>query len=257
MTDRTLTKGLALLELLIVQPELDGVTKLARALGWVPSNVHRTLQTLVDCGYVSVHQGHYSATLRLWTLGSLVSARLDIKSILAPVLAAIAHETQESAHLSVLDGGEVVYIDKVESPQPVRAYSRIGGRAPAYAVATGKALLAHQSNDVIQRLAPHLQPFTSSTITEVDLLTCQLSGVRESGVAFNRGEWRDQVWGIASPVIDAEGRVVAAIGISGPADRFGPISSARFVSMVQDAGRRASALMGFAPTRVVAREATL
>jgi len=257
MTDKTLTKGLALLELLIVQPELDGVTKLARALGWMPSNVHRTLQTLVECGYVSVHQGRYCATLRLWTLGALVSARLDIKSLLAPVLSAIAHETQESAHLSILDGSEVVYIDKVESSQPVRAYSRIGGRAPAYAVATGKALLAHQSDDVIQRLAPNLKPFTSSTITELDLLACHLSEVRETGIAFNRGEWRDQVWGIASPVIDAEGRVVAAIGISGPSDRFSPMASARFVPLVRDAGRKASALMGYAVSRVVPWEATL
>jgi len=256
MTDKTLTKGLALLELLIVQPELDGVTKLARALGWMTSNVHRTLQTLVDCGYVSVHQGRYAATLRLWTLGGLVSARLDIKSTVAPVLAAIAQETQESAHLSVLDGVEVVYIDKVESPQPVRAYSRIGGRAPAYAVATGKALLAHQSDGLIQRLAPHLKPFTSSTITDVKILACQLSGVRETGVAFNRGEWRDQVWGIASPVLDADGRVVAAIGVSGPSDRFSPIASARFVPLVREAGRNASALIGYAGSRVVPRRAT-
>jgi len=254
MTDKTLAKGLALLELLIVQPELDGVTKLARALGWMPSNVHRTLQTLVDCGYVSVNQGRYVATLRLWTLGGLVSARLDVKSILAPVLAGIAQETQETVHLSVLDGGQVVYIDKVESPQPVRAYSRIGGRAPAYAVATGKALLAYQDDDVIRRIAQHLHPFTSSTITEPDQLARELSGVRESGIAFNRGEWRDQVWGIASPVLDAEGRVVAALGLSGPADRFGPTASERFVPLVQNAGREASALMGYAASRLVTLE---
>ena len=249
MADKTLQKGLQLLELLATRPELDGIAKLSRALEWSKSNVHRTLQTLVSCGYAAVNEGRYTATLRLWTVGSLVHGRLDLKSMAAPALAAIAEGSRESAHLSILDGGEVIYIDKIESPQPVRAYSQVGGRAPAHAVATGKALLAYQPAETIGRLAQGLQAYTASTITDPDRLIAHLAEVRAAGMAINRGEWRDQVWGIAAPVMDAEGKVVAAVGVSGPAGRFTPESFARFVPLVQDAARQTSARLGHVARR--------
>ncbi|WP_073135116.1 IclR family transcriptional regulator [Muricoccus roseus] len=253
MTDKTLRKGLQLLEMLATRPELDGIAKLARALEWSKSNVHRTLQTLVGCGYAAVHEGRYTATLRLWTVGSLVHGRLDLKSMAAPSLAAIAEGSRESAHLSILDGAEVIYIDKIESPQPVRAYSQVGGRAPAHAVATGKALLAYLPDETVRHVAQQLHAYTASTITDPDLLLAHLEEVRATGIAINRGEWRDQVWGIAAPVIDAEGRVVAAIGVSGPAGRFTAEAFARFVPLVRDAARQTSARLGHVAARHDAR----
>ena len=79
----------------------------------------------------------YEATLKTWEIGSAVLARSDVKTIGRPVMTELGAKTRETVHLSILDGGEVVYIDKVESNQPVRAYSRVGGRAPAYAARCG------------------------------------------------------------------------------------------------------------------------
>src|SRR5690606_30707322 len=97
------------------------------------SNVHRTLQTLVAAGYVtSTDVGHYQCTLRLFELGNQVADRFDIRTHAQPVMRELAELTRETVHLSVLDGSEVIYMHKIESPEPVRAYSRIGGRAPAH-----------------------------------------------------------------------------------------------------------------------------
>ena len=99
--------------------------------------------------------------------------------------AALAERTSETVHVSVLDGAEVLYVDKVESPQPVRAYSRVGGRAPAYCVATGKALLAHAPDGVVAELSAALVRYTPRTITDPEALRKELRRVREIGV---RGE---------------------------------------------------------------------
>jgi DNA-binding IclR family transcriptional regulator len=128
--------------------------------------------------------------------------------------------TGESVHLSVLDGTEVVYVHKVDSPNPVRAYTQIGGRAPAYCVATGKAQLAYSRPAVLNAIATALHPQTTRTVTDADKFFKEMKKVREQNFAINRGEWRDNVFGIASPVMDTRGSVIAAVGISGPATRF-------------------------------------
>ncbi len=110
-------------------------------MGLTKSNAHRLLQTLVGCGYVRnlAQSGRYELTLKVWTLGAAVVGRLDLKTVASEYMERLCQLSGETVHLSVLDGAEVMYIDKIDSPQPVRAYSRIGGRVPAYCVATGKA----------------------------------------------------------------------------------------------------------------------
>src|SRR3982751_2520970 len=107
--------------------------------------------------------------------------------------------TRETVHLSVLDGDEVVYVHKLDSPEPVRAYSEIGGRAPAYCVATGKAILAWQDDAYLQQLSRRLARHTEKTITKPTELMQELERIRVAGFAVNRGEWRETVWGVASP----------------------------------------------------------
>jgi len=125
-------------------------------------------------------------------------------------------------HLSVLDGDEVVYVHKIDSPEPVRAYSEIGGRAPAWCVATGKAILAWQPESHLHALAQRLQRYTPRTITDPAEFQREMERVRTNGYAVNRGEWRETVWGIAAPVRNGDGGVVAGIGISGPSTRMKP-----------------------------------
>ena len=150
-------------------------------------------------------------------------------------------ETNETVHLSVLSGDEVIYIDKLDSPEPVRAYSVIGGRAPAYCVATGKALLAWREQPAVQLMTVRpLQVYTPTTLADTSALAMELDRVRQQGYAVNRGEWRASVWGIAAPVFDERQRVVAALGISGPAERIRARGVKRLAELVVQAARQAS-----------------
>lgn len=239
--DKTLTKGLALLEVLSQEEAPVGITELARALSLTKSNVHRLLGTLVACGYVETAGGKYSATLKLWQVGSPVLRRLEIKSVARPHLDQLAEATRETVHLSILDGDEVLYIDKIDSPQPVRAYSEIGGKAPAYCVATGKALLAFRAMDVP---LPKLVPHSRATIVDPLRLRVELEAIRARGYAINKGEWRDSVHGAAAPIWGSGGAVIAAVGISGPADRLTSVALRKMIPLVTRAARDISTKMG-------------
>lgn len=216
-------KGLRVLEAINA---LDGqaltLEQIAERLELTRSNTHRTLQTLTHAGYVQRDPvtGGYCCTLKLFEMGARQLASLDVRTLAAPFMRSLSVDTGETVHLSVLDGIDVVYIDKIDSAQPIRAYSAIGGRAPAYAVATGKALLAFQPADYLDRYRDALVQHTPHTHGSVDSLRRELDAVVQTGVAANRGEWRDGVGGIAAPVFSGFGRVVAALGISGPLERL-------------------------------------
>lgn len=245
--DSTLLKGLTILEHLAASETPRGVSELARALELQKSNVHRTLQTLVAAGYVrATANGTYECTLKLFELASSVLSRVDVRQVAEPFMRSLADQTQETIHLSLLDKAEVIYLHKIESPHPVRAYSSIGGRAPAYCVASGKALLAYQQ-EALAHLSDPLPAHTSRTIVSLDLLRRELEQVRVQGFAINRGEWREGVCGLAAIVHDAMGKPVASIGISGPADRLDPAALRRFSDVVVDTARGLSRALGYDP----------
>jgi DNA-binding IclR family transcriptional regulator len=221
--DKTVVKALAVIETLARHDAPAGVTHLAEELGMTKSNVFRLLNTLAAQGYVKQDpvSGKYDLTLKLWHLGTTVHSRLDLKNIAAPYLQELMESTRESVHLSVFEEGEVIYVDKVESDQPVRAYSRVGDRPPCHSVATGKALLAFLPGDVLEKVFQKgLAKYTSHTITSVPNLRKELETIRRDGYSVNRGEWREGVCGVAAPIRNSSGEVIAAVGISGPSERF-------------------------------------
>lgn len=220
--DKTLLKGLQVLEALARSTRPRGVSDLAKELDLPRSNMHRTLRTLVEAGLVAQEEGGaYACTLKLFELGSAVPVRSDVAGLADPIMLALADATNETVHLSALEGGDVIYLHKIDSTHPVRAYTTVGGRAPAYCVATGKALLAFQPDSYLDRYEDALQRFTPRTHADLAALRAELTEVRRQGFALNRGEWRDSVCGVAAPVFGVGGRAVAAIGLSGPASRLG------------------------------------
>lgn len=222
--DKTLLKGLTVLEALVNNDKPCGVTTLAQQLQMSKSSVHRILQTLVARQFArqNVQTLQYQPTLKLWEFGTKVLSRIDFKRVAAPHLELLSRQTSETVHLSILDGKEVVYVDKVDGLLPIRSYSEIGGRAPAYCVATGKALLAYQSDEVIAQFGSELHQFSLRTLPNATSLCNELKRIRKLGYAVNRGEWREGVWGVAAPIFDASGNVTAAVGLSGPAQRMRP-----------------------------------
>jgi len=256
--DATFLKGLRMLQALALSDRPRGVTELGRELGVTKSNAHRLLKTLVHSGFAqnNADAGKYSATLKVWELGSHVLSRVDVKNVSGALLQALADKTGESVHLSLLSEGSVVYIDKIDSVQPVRAYSQIGKGAPAYCVATGKALLAHQSPEMIASLCERLEANTSRTITNAAELQRELARVRQLGYALNRGEWREGVCGVAAPIRDVSHNVIAAVGISGPESRMKPAFMREQAPVVIETAELISRALGYsgeaAPRRKIA-----
>jgi DNA-binding IclR family transcriptional regulator len=239
--NNTLVKGMQLLEVLARSKEPLGVTELSGRLGLGKSNVHRLLQALVELGYVTKleNRGDYHVSLRLWELGHAVGAGFTIKNAASEAMSQLLDSTRETVHLSVLDGDEVVYVHKLDSPEPVRAYSEVGGRAPAHCVATGKAILAWQSEIFLSGLTSRLEQHTPKTIVDPEEFLRELERIRTNGFAVNRGEWRESVWGVAAPIRNDEG-VVAAIGVSGPSSRIRPAQIKIFAAEVMVAAEAVS-----------------
>ena len=254
--DSTLAKGLAVLEWMARQQRDCRLTDVAQAFGLARSNAHRTLQTLVECGWAEQDENSaYRASLRLVELGALVGASGDLKSRLHPPLAALWRATGETIHLTVLDGGEVVYLDKFDSPLPVAAYSRVGGRVPAYCVASGKALLAAARLDraaLLALLGP-LQGHTPHTLTDIDALAAELESCRARGHAVNREEWREGVCGLGAPVFDAHARAVAAVGMSVPAIRFARERQRELAAALLQCAWACSRALGYQPPPTAVR----
>ena len=245
--DGTLLKGLRVLETLAYSDVPRGISDLAQELELTKSNVHRTLQTLIAAHFVRMTApGRYACTLRLFELSSAVMGRVNVRQAAEPFMAQLLRETGETVHLSALDAPDVIYLHKLDSPQPVRAYSSIGGRAPAYCVASGKALLAHGGEAALASLGAYPLPAHSArTITSLDGLRREMAQIRAQGFAVNRGEWRESVCGLAAIVVDATGRPAAAIGISGPADRLRPAVLRRFQGLVMEQAADLSRALGY------------
>jgi IclR family KDG regulon transcriptional repressor len=246
--DKTLLKGLAVLEAVANQQGRPRtIEELARDLELTRSNVHRTLQTLAHAKYVTKDPltGSYYTTMKLFELGGKQLQRFDVRRFAPAYMRALADETGETVHLSILEGIEVVYIDKIDSPQAVRSYTAIGGHAPAYAVATGKALLAHQPDGYVDRYADVLERYTPSTITSAMVLKDELATTRRVGYALNRGEWRESVGGVAAAIFDGLNRPVAGIGISGPVERLSLSRMRELAPRVKQCAHEVSVALGY------------
>ncbi|TFL15798.1 IclR family transcriptional regulator [Pusillimonas caeni] len=244
--DKTVAKALNLLENLVKSPEPLGVTDLAQRLDLTKSNVHRTLDTLRQLGYVEYlpEQRKYRASFKLWQLGTWISENLDIKQVASPHLQALAEATGETVHLCLLSGDSVVYIDKVDCKHHVRPATRIGGSAPAHCVSTGKAILAFReaaAKAVIGKLEKH----TPQTIVSKAAFEAELAAIREKGIAYNRGEWHVETIGAAAPIRNAEGVVMAAVGVSIPTSRAKMPDVKKLAPTIRATAYAISAALGF------------
>jgi len=220
--DKTLLKGLDVLTHIARSDRGVRTTDVAAELNLTKSNAYRLLRTLEAAGFVrqNLENKDFVASTKLWELGTQVMSRLDLRERASDALRWLADASRETVHLAILDGAEVIYIDKIDSPEPVASYTRLGGRAPAYCVATGKALLSGLPAHELTALLPSLTQYSPSTITDPDALNADLAAARSRGFAINRGEWRDAVWGLASPIRNTAGVAVAAVGVSGPQYRL-------------------------------------
>lgn len=240
--DSTLSKGLMILEALAASHEAKGVSELARELDLTKSNVFRLLQSLSALGYVGATEDKkYRATLKVWQVGRAIVDNVDLRDLATDALRELSEQTHETIYLAVPDGLNVIYIDKIESAQPIRSWNPIGGSAPIYCVGTGKAILSLRYERLRERLSGHLRQYTDRTITSLRLLDIEMARTRERGFAIDNGEFRDRIKSYGAAICLPDGRPVGAIGISVPEVNLEPGDEERYCALVRDAARDVTA----------------
>jgi IclR family KDG regulon transcriptional repressor len=215
--EQTVQKALNLLEALVRSGQPRRLTELARQLELTKPNVYRLLSTLTVLGYVKKDQATslYSPTLKLWEMGSLLVRDVDLVTVASPRLRRLCLESNESVQLAVFDAGFTVYVDKVDSSQPLKAITSIGSRLPAMVTSTGKAMLAWGPVEWLEEAMVHVKRYTAHTLTKRRDIERDLETTRARGYSVNAGEFRLGVCGIAAPIRDRTGLVVAAVGVWG------------------------------------------
>jgi len=205
-------------------PELS-LTEISQRLDLHKSSVFRILATLESEGFVEKNPltTRYKLGLRLLELASRVVGRYDLRDMARPYMEELARELEEIVHLSILDGKEIVYLEKKGGGQPLTVATRVGGRSPAHASAMGKVLLAGvPEDDLADALGPGpLARFTPLTITEIPDLCRELEKIRGQGFAVDNEETFPGIRCVAAPIRNAEGRVIAAISVTAPKQRMG------------------------------------
>lgn len=246
---QSLDRGLILLEALSEEGRDSSLSDLAARFAWDKSTTFRMLATLIHRGYVDqdAETNKYRLGLKILKLSGALNRRLDIKRCANPFMDELARISRETAHLAVLDGGEVVILDQQDSPETIRVNSYVGMREPAHCTALGKVLLAYLPDRQLEHWmeGKELRIYTKKTITSPTVLTAHLSKVREQGYAFDDEEYDIGMRCVASPVQNSEGKVVAAVGISGPAQRITWEDVNRYANIVKEIAHKVSRNMGY------------
>lgn len=185
--------------------------------------VYRILSSLEAWGYIEMDDRKgYKLGVKLLQLGAQVQEELDIRKVARPFLKELNNLTKETVFLSVMHKGRGLYIDKLDGQHSVRLVAQVGSLNYLHSTGMGKCLLAGLAKDQVEKIIVKqgLPRLTEKTITEPEMLFNQLAVIKEQGYAIDDMEGEEGVRCVAAPIKDHEGKVVAAISISGPAVRI-------------------------------------
>ena len=223
-TIQVLERSFALLDLLANHPDPVSLKEISERTGLHPSTAHRILNDLTIGRYVDRPQaGTYRLGMRLLELGNLVKARLDVREAALVPMRELHKMTLQPVNLSMRQGDEIVYIERAYSErsgmQVVRA---VGGHAPLHLTSVGKLFLAHDDPARVRAYAARtgLTGHTRNSITDVARLERELATVRAIGVARDDEELELGVRCMAAGIFDDQGKLLAGLSVSSPADRL-------------------------------------
>lgn len=233
------------------RPEL-GVREVARRLGLASSTTGRLLATLQSAGVLTRNPRTRTYMLgpRVLAWAGFYTGVLDVRTTARPILDRLRRATRETVTLYVQDGDERVCVERLESPENIRAVVRLGERMPCYAGAGGKVLLASLPREAREALLERivLTRFTDRTITNRARLARELATIRRQGYATSSGERFVNASAVAAPVYGADGALVAVVNVSGPSERFTRSRWPDYIARVRKAARDISRSMGYRRT---------
>jgi len=253
-TITSLQRGLRLLSLFALEERGLSATDVARLSSLPVSTVHRFLVNLESAGFLNCDSaGIYHMGIACVSLGQAARGQLDIRRASLPYLQELNHRTRETVHLTVRHGLAAVYVEKLDSPEPLRIHSRIGATIPLYCTAVGKVLLAYlpeiEREKVLEQL--ELKRFTANTASNLQELQTELQRTRKNGCACDLEEHELHIRCIAAPIWDHSGVVNASLSVTGPAVRMSNARLRQIAPVIREAGLKISAQLGFQPAKKV------
>ena len=250
---QSIRRAFAILEAVSLSPEGVNLAQLSKTVGLHTSTTFHLTKTMVGLGILRQGEGtkSYHVGARLFGLAAGATDEAELVKLAQPMLADLAAATGENSHIAVPTPEGVVIIEKCDGSSQVRMNERIGSVRPVHATAIGKAVLSGKSDMEVAVFAAHneLEAITAKTITDQDRLIAEIKRVRESGIAYDDTEYNDEARCMAAPVFDFNGRVIGAIGISGPVWRVGLQDLPRLGEAVKVAARALSDGLGYARHR--------
>jgi IclR family pca regulon transcriptional regulator len=255
---QSLERGLAILSAFGSDRSTIGVSELSRELGLTRSTTHRYIATLTSLGYLQqdAETKRYRLGPRVLDLGFAAINSMDIRDISLPHLQALTDATGFTANMAVLDGADVVYIERCRTSRSgqreIDLNLHVGSRLPAYCTAMGKALLAFVPAERLEGILARVELVARgpNTITNRAALLAELERIRERDLAVNNEELAYGLRSIAAPIRSRSGEVVAALNLAvhqtmvsmdDLIDRFGPTVKRTAAAISAEVGHRSAA----------------
>jgi DNA-binding IclR family transcriptional regulator len=242
MSNVAVERALILLRYIIDNPDGLSIREASRNLGYSPATVQKLVKALEIQGYVVQDDltERYHLGSEAVQLGLAALARLEVRRIARPHLEALSHESGETVFLGIAHGDHAIYIDKVVSDEMIRMDAPLGVTRPYNCTAVGKVLLSHIPPDELKRLAKAdvFEQRTQHSKTKPQALLPELKQIRKQGWAQDREEFSPGAMCVAAPVRNFEGKVIAALTVSGPAERI----DRKFDQMVEQVVAKAASI---------------
>ncbi len=201
---------------------------LVRRCGLPRSTTHRTADRMIRLGWLDKPDDRYRIGNRLFELSGLAPIRHELREAVLPFLQDLYNAMHTAVQLGVLDGPEVLIVEKITGHRPMPMLTQVGGTVPTHCSALGRALLAYSGPEVVDEiLSRDLVARTSRTLTSPAAIRRELAAIPDRGWALEREEGNIGVCCVAAPIFGPLGDVVAALSVTGPtavvrADRAGP-----------------------------------
>lgn len=250
-TVHSVEKALTILEALSGVHEM-GISELSRELGIGKATIYRLITTLRIHGYVEqTVTEKYKLSFKLFELGNMMVNQIGIRKTSHPFLEQLAVATKETVNLAVLDQSSVIYIDRIESPEPLRMILDVGTRFPVFCSALGLTLLAYLEPAEVDNLLAQVQQegqlikYTENTIVDLNFIKEKLSIIRKQSYTFDNEFYLAGIRSIAAPVFNHSGRVIAAISVTGPSIRMTDKVVSEFIPLVKESAKSTSIQLGF------------
>ena len=254
---------LDVLELLASEPRAMALHEISAAVGMPPSSAHRLMSTLVDAGFVDQNDKRYELSMKWFALMSATlasagtSGSSNLRQVAYPVMLELAADFKVTCNLAVLQGRDVVYIEKVDGG-PFGIGTHIGGVLPAHATALGKSLIAGMSEERREEWlgVGNYRALTPNTMTSVDGLRRELEEIRQLGYAVDDEEWHLGIACMASAIPGRTGEPVGAISVSSVKPSMLGLGFDVVGARVREAAERIGTVLGshhHAPTALVSQ----